>query len=83
MSDTENAAYEAVLTRGKVYFLGSKKFEKGEPQNISAKEKAHLEKNAVDVVRFKGEDEAEPRCKFKFKSLAKRSRKAASQGDGE
>lgn len=75
-----NAPYDATLIRGKVYYLGEKIFEKNVAQPITQDEYEHLSVKAVDVVKFKGDDEPERRPKFKF---TKRTRQRKGQAEGD
>jgi hypothetical protein len=54
----------ATLVRGNVYLLGDKMFEAGIPQEVTAEEKAILERDAFDPISVEGE--TLHRAKFTF-----------------
>lgn len=73
----------AKLVRGSVYYLGTKRFERGVAQQVSEDQEAHLKDNAVDVVSFtdaNGYVANEERQKFEFFDGETESGEAAGEG---
>lgn len=60
--------HRATLVHGTTFFLGTKRFDKGVPKNVTADEKEYLSANAIDVKTIEGGDVHE-KAKFKFEEI--------------
>lgn len=75
----EAPARYATLVRGRVYYYGTRLFERHKSQPVTEAEELYLEEHAVDEVTVEGENEHQPRQKFEFSDEPYDPEKAASK----